>query len=206
MMEVRSMRKVVVAGVSAFSIAAGSAAVAFVVPGGIAGAQDSGETTSTPSVKPRGGKALDAALAALVDAGTLTESQAAAVKAKIAETAKAGISKKLDAAKQKFGVALDEIAAFLGTDAATLREQLRTTSLGEIAGEKKAGLVALLADKANARIDEAVARGALTAEKADAMKAKTAARIAQMVDAVGGKPAGARGLMGGRPGGRPGGH
>jgi polyhydroxyalkanoate synthesis regulator phasin len=201
------MRKVIVAGVSALSIVAGSAAVAFVVPGGIAGAQDSGGATTTtpPGKPPKGGKVLDDTLAALVQEGTLTESQAAAVKAKLAATAKARMGEKLDAAKQKFGATLDEIAAFLGTDAATLREQLRTKSLGEIAGDKKAGLVTMLTDKANARIDEAVTRGALTAERAAAMKAKTAERVTQMVDAAGGKHAGSRGPLGGRPGGRHGG-
>ncbi len=204
------MRKVVVAGVSALSIVAGSAAVAFVVPGGIAGAQDSGGTTTTgkPARTPAGGKVLDDALAALVQNGTLTESQAAAVKAKLGETAKARMGEKLDAAKARMGekldaakaqvgAGLDEIAKYLGTDVATLREQLRTKSLGEIAGTKRAGLITMLTDMANARIDEAVTRGALTAEQAASMKAKTGERVTQMVDAAGGK-------LGGRPSGRPG--
>jgi hypothetical protein len=112
------------------------------------------------------------------------------------------MGEKLDAAKHEAGASLDEIATFLGTDTATLREQLRTKSLGEIAGAKKAGLVTFLADKANARIDAAVTRGVLTAEQATSMKAKTAERVAKMVDAVGGKKSAP---LGGRPGGRHGG-
>lgn len=209
------MRKVVVAGVSALSIAAGSAAVAFVVPTGIALAQDAGPSTTTPAPEPgarRGGVLLDEALKSLVADGTITEAQASAVKAKLTEAASSArerIGERRAEAKAKVGATLEEIATYLGTDVASLREQLRTTSLGEIAGDKKAGLVALLTDKANARIDELAAKGAITAEKAAELKTSVPERVSQMVDRVGGHGGlggpggpGKGGPFGGRRGGR----
>ncbi len=194
------MRKVLIAGVSAVSIATGSAAIALAVPGGIANAQDSGSTTTTPERSARAGRVLDGALAALVEDGTLTQQQADAVRAKVGEVARERVGK----AKAAIGATLDEIASYLGTDAATLREQLRTRSLGDIAGDKRDGLVAMLTEKANARIDELVSSGRITSERAEALKAKVPERIAKLVDAVGGKgSAGHRaGGFGGGRGGR----
>lgn len=169
------MRKIAVAGISALSIAAGSVAVAAVVPMGSALAQDSGTVTTAPSTGASDG--------------------AAAPKAEHAGKGRlAGW----------FGAQLQEIATYLGTDVAGLREQLKTKSLGEIAGDKKAGLVQMLVEKANARIDGAVTKGKLTAEQATKLKAGAATRIAALVDhVVGGHGPGnhaKRGPLGGRRG------
>ena len=151
------MRKIAVAGISALSIAAGSVAVAAVVPMGSALAQDSGTTTTAPSAG-----APDAAQAPKGEHGG---------KGRLAK---------------RFGAKLEDIATYLGTDVAGLREQLKTKSLGEIAGDKKAGLVQMLVDQANTRIDEAVTKGKLTAEQATKLKAGAATRITALVDHVGG--------------------
>ncbi len=104
---------------------------------------------------------------------------------------------KRDAVRATFGVKVGEIATFLGISADDLKTQLKTKSLGEIAGDKKPALITLLTDAINARVDEAVASGKISQAKADKVKAETAARVTKLVDVVGrkdlaGKPGGMR--------------
>lgn len=200
------MRKLTVAGISALSIAAGSFAVAAAVPVGAVLADDTTTTTTPPASGATGpgarlaGGPLAKALEALVADGTLTKDQADKIKAKVGEAAKDAKDRVGKAPMMKgLGATLEDIATYLGTDVAGLREQLKTKSLGEIAGDKKAGLVQMLTDKANARIDDAVSKGKLDATRAATMKTKAAEEIAKLVDRVGGpKGFGPGGHRGGR--------
>jgi len=204
------MRRAAVAGVAALSIAGGSMALAAAMPVGAVLAQDSGSTTTTPSDpaqpgRPGPGKALSGILGSLVDDGTITPEQSAKIKERFdaaAAKARQGLAEKRDAMREKFGAKLDEIAAVIGIAPADLKEQLKTKSLGEIAGAKKGELVTYLTNAINTRVDEAVTNGRLTKDQADKVKAETASRVAKLVDAVGGGkgPMGRPGGMRGRPG------
>lgn len=201
------MRKLAVAGISVAAVTTGSLAVAAVVPVGTALAQDTGPTTTTPPASGPTGRApgagpLGKVLQGLVTDGAITQAQADAITAKLGEAVKDAKGRIGKGALGRLGATVQEIATYLGTDPATLREQLKTTSLGQLAGDKKAGLVQLLTDKANARIDDLVAKGRLDATKAANLKTEAASRIAALVDQVGG-PKGPLGGLGGRPrGGR----
>ncbi len=198
------MRRAAVAGIAALSIAGGSVAIAAVVPVATALAQDSGATTTTApgssatvptprapkAERPGAGRTRDGILGSLVTDGTITQEQADKIKARFGEAAtkaRAGLAEKRDAVREKFGAKVEEIATFLGISAEDLRTQLKTKSLGEIAGHKKPELVTFLTDAVNKRVDEAVAGGRITQEQADKIKAETADRITKLVDVVGGR-------------------
>ncbi|HEV8296951.1 MAG TPA: hypothetical protein VGQ20_06640 [Acidimicrobiales bacterium] len=201
------MKKLVATGLVAASLAGGSVAIAAVSPFGIAGAQDSGSTTTTtpPSgqapAAPKRANVLDDALKSLVDEGTITQDQADKIKGRVDEKAKAlrdqlGSRKPLVGA---VGVELDRVAGILGISVDDLKTQLKDgKTLAQIAGDKRDALVKALTDDANARIDKAVTDGKLAADKAAALKTQAAERIAKIVDeGVRGKGLG--GLRG-RPG------
>ena len=175
------MRKAAVAGIAALSITGGSLVIAAVVPVAAALAQDSGATTTAPVATP-------ASKAGRPAAGHPRFGQAAA-------KARDGMADKRDAVRAKFGVKVGEIATFLGISADDLKTQLKTKSLGEIAGDKKPALITLLTDAINARVDEAVAGGKISQAKADKVKAETEARVTKLVDVVGRK------VLAGTPGG-----
>ncbi len=199
------MRKVAVAGIAALSIAGGSVAVAAAVPVATALAQDSGVTTtttpgttSTPPAaakapkagNPAAGKALDGILGSLVTDGTITQDQADKIKARFGEAAtklRDGMAAKRDDIRAQFGAKVEEIATFLGISADDLKTQLKTKSLGEIAGDKKPALITFLTDAVNKRVDDAVTAGKLTTAQADKIKTETTAQVTKLVDVVGGK-------------------
>ena len=184
------MRKAAVAGIAALSITGGSLVIAAVVPVAAALAQDSGVTTTAPGAAPTAPGATPASKAGRPAAGHPRFGQAAA-------KARDGMADKRDAVRAKFGVKVGEIATFLGISADDLKTQLKTKSLGEIAGDKKPALITLLTDAINARVDEAVASGKISQAKADKVKVKaeTAARVTKLVDVVGRKD------LAGKPGG-----
>jgi len=182
------MRKAAVAGIAALSITGGSLVIAAVVPVAAALAQDSGVTTTAPGAAPTASGATPASKAGRPAAGHPRFDQAAA-------KARDGMADKRDAMRAKFGVKVGEIATFLGISADDLKTQLKTKSLGEIAGDKKPALITLLTDAINARVDEAVASGKISQAKADKVKAETAARVTKLVDVVGRKD------LAGKPGG-----
>jgi ribosomal protein S20 len=184
------MKKLVATGLVAASLAGGSVAIATVSPFGIAGAQDSGSTTTTapPSGQapaPKRGDVLDDALKSLVDDGTITQDQADKIKGRVDEKAKA-LHDQLGARKPLFGavkVELDRVAGILGISVDDLKAQLKDgKTLGQIAGDKRDALVKALTDDANARIDQAVTDGKLAADKAAELKPQVADRIAKLVD------------------------
>lgn len=79
---------------------------------------------------------------------------------------------------------VEEAAAILGVDKAELKTQLKDKTLGEIAAAKgvsEADLIAKLQAERNKKIDEAVAAGKMTRDKADKLKALMADHLKFMV-------------------------
>ena len=76
-------------------------------------------------------------------------------------------------------------ASFLGLTEAELREELRDSTLAEIAeerGKTVPGLVAALAAAQEKRIDEAVADGRITEQQASELKARLTEKMEALVD------------------------
>lgn len=79
--------------------------------------------------------------------------------------------------------ALETVANVLGTDVATLRQQLAGgQSIAEIAGPQTQAVIDALTTEANAAIDKAVENGNLPADKASDAKAKAAQAIEKFVN------------------------
>jgi hypothetical protein len=79
--------------------------------------------------------------------------------------------------------ALETVANVLGTDVATLRQQLAGgQTIAEIAGPQTQAVIDALTSDANAAIDKAVENGNLPADKADDAKAKAAQAIEKFVN------------------------
>lgn len=182
------------------ALAAGGLTVAAVNPLGIAGAQDGPGTTSvqraagTPSdaaaghgrFAAHGSKVLDDSLAALVKDGTLTQAQADAVKAKVAETAKSMRSER-EAQRDERRQAMESTAATaLGMSVADLQAQLQSgKTLAQIAqakGVEVQKVIDALVAEANTRIDQAASAGKLDASKVPTLKQEAAQRITSMVN------------------------
>ena len=78
---------------------------------------------------------------------------------------------------------LETVAGVLGTDVATLRQQLADgQTIAEIAGPNTQAVVDALVEDANTAIDRAVADGNLPADKADEAKTRAAAAIEKFVN------------------------
>lgn len=80
-------------------------------------------------------------------------------------------------------------ADYLGLPPGQLRQQLAAgKTLGQIAdatpGKSRDGLIAALTTDVNAKIDQLVANGTITADRATAIKAKVPDRLAKLVDHV----------------------
>jgi polyhydroxyalkanoate synthesis regulator phasin len=183
------MKKLVAGGVAALSIATGSLAVAVLNPLGAANAQTDGTTTTAPATgstgataAPERGGPLKSVLDALVADGTITQAQADAITAKL-DAARAAEPRREMGGPGLAGAKLDDIASVLGITTADLQSQLQAgTTLRAIAGDKVDALTTLLTDKANARIDQAVTDGKITAETAATMKAAVPAKVTAMLD------------------------
>jgi hypothetical protein len=135
--------------------------------------------------------ALEQALANRVDeaveAGDLTEAQAAELKARIASG-----DFPLLGLGRGFGhgpgghVDLETAASYLGVTTEALRTSLRSgESLADVAGEEGkslAGLVAALVEAEQEELDEAVADGRLTEAQRDSIAADLEARITERVN------------------------
>lgn len=83
---------------------------------------------------------------------------------------------------------------YLGVERGQLMQQMKDgKSLGQIAnatsGKSKDGLIAAMVAAANAEIDDAVAKGKLTAEQAAKAKERVPGAVAKFVDATRTKPA-----------------
>ena len=162
-------------------------------------------------------EAVASVLSALVTKGTITQSQADAIKAAFAAAAPV---RDLDGPGKGFGPKGEDRAALealvsktIGVDTATVRTRLAAgESLGAIAGAKKAELISVLVAEETKRIDAAVTAGKLTADQATTLKAGLTAHVTAEVDRVGGKGGpgmggpdrGGKGGKGGRGHGGPG--
>jgi hypothetical protein len=204
------MKKLMTAGVAAASIAGASLVVAAVNPLALAGAQTTDAPAATaPGETPNPGRRLEERMAKLderlkqaVASGKLTQEQADAMRGRV--QAKAGeLRERMQGVAKGAGMALDEVASFLGMPKEDLVAQLRSgQSLAAIAGNRTQGLIDHLSAKADARIDQAVADGKLPAERAAELKTKTKDRITAMVNATPGeRMQGPKGPFGGRRGG-----
>lgn len=83
---------------------------------------------------------------------------------------------------------------YLGVERGQLMQQMKDgKSLGQIAnatsGKSRDGLIAAMVAAANAEIDDAVAKGKLTAEQAAKVKERVPGAVAKFVDATRTKPA-----------------
>jgi ribosomal protein S20 len=152
--------------------------------------------------------ALESRLAQAVENGKLTQEKAdeilAAAPGKIDEFLAAPAKELGKGMRHGFGGigqnVLATVAGVLGTDEETLKTQLRDgATIAEIAGDKTQAVIDALVAEASAKIDQAVADGKLTQERADEMKANLADRITRMVN-EGGRPFGG-GHFGGMRGG-----
>jgi hypothetical protein len=180
------MRKLVAAGLVTAGIASGSIAVAAVAPLTLASAQTEGNGSTTtqpanpaPDQGQKGHNGIFAdALKSLVADGTITQDQADKIQARVQEKAQQARDQR-QAAKT---AEVDKIAGIIGISADDLKSQLQSgKTLAQIAGDKTDAVVKALTDDANARIDQAVANGKLSADQAANLKTKTAARINDVV-------------------------
>jgi len=187
------MKKLVVGGIAALSIATGSAAVAALSPLTSAGAQSttgSAATTSTATgsatTPPARVNPLKSVLDGLVADGTITQAQADAITAKMTAFRAANPMPDHGGGRGFAGAPLADVATALGTTEADLRTQLEAgKSLRTIAGDKADAVAKLLTDKANARIDQGVTDGKITADNAATLKAGVAAKVQAMLDRTG---------------------
>lgn len=175
------------------AVAAGGLTVAAVNPLGIAGAQ-SGDNDQPAAASPwngghhrgaAGSKVLDESLAALVSDGTLTQSQADAVKAKVKATAET-LRTEREANREERRQAVESTAATaLGISTDDLRTELRAgKTLAQIAQDKGVEVQKVtdaLVEEANKRVDQAVTDGKLDASDAATMKQRAAERIQSFV-------------------------
>ena len=139
-------------------------------------------------------QALKNRIDAAVDAGRLSEEQAAHLKQRIDSSdfplLGPGVYGHRGLHGPGFGhvgqgAVLAAAAAYLGLTEAELRNQLEDQTLAEIAkeqGKPASGLVQAMVTAAEREIDEAVADGKLTTEQADAIKASLEARIEGLVN------------------------
>ena len=205
------MNKLVASGVAALSIATGSLAVAVLNPLGSAGAQSTNGTattaaTTTADARPDRGGPLTSVLAGLVTDGTITQAQSDAITAKLDAARAANPAPERGGERGMAGAKLDDIASALGITADELHTKLESgATLASIAGDKVGALTTLLTGKANARIDQALTGGKITAGTAATMKTAVPAMVQATLD--GSRPEGGRGGHGGHGGpGAPGGH
>lgn len=220
------MRKLVIGAVAAASLVGGSAAIAAINPLGIASAQNppttQAPTTDPGAAGPQGTKGphgpgpLGQTLKDLVANGTITQAQADAVtdgvKAKMKDHMGPGGPGGRGPGRGDMKGMLDVAAAAIGIDAQTLlSERQGGKTLADVARAHNVDpqkVIDALVAKATADIDQAVADGKLSADKAATAKAKLAERFTELVNnGKGGFGPGGPGGHGGPGGpGGPGGH
>ncbi len=187
----------------------GGAGAAFVFAPQLAGAQDDG-TTTVPADEAEAMHAdrhawVEDTLAQLVEDGVIDQAQADAVAAALeANRPERGEG---HGPGGRMGRGLDAAAGVIGIDEAALREALvGGQTLAEVAeanGVSRQELIDGLVAEAVAHLDEEVAEGDLTQERADEIEATLTDRITAMVDGelrAGGPMGGEGGPMGGRGG------
>ncbi|MCL4241646.1 MAG: hypothetical protein KJ048_09860 [Dehalococcoidia bacterium] len=164
--------------------------------------------TSSAQAKADALAALETRLTDAVANGKITQEQAdtilADAPARIDEFLAAPALAPGDGMKHGFGGiagnVVATVAGVLGIDEESLKAELREgNTIAEIAGDQTQAVIDALVAEANAKIDQAVADGKITQERADAMKANTVERITTLVNEGG--PIGRGGHRGGPGGG-----
>ncbi|MBK9178801.1 MAG: hypothetical protein IPM45_04390 [Acidimicrobiales bacterium] len=185
--------------------AGGLAGLAWGMPG-VSGAQEAPPASAEelPGGRPgRGAGVLDAALDELVADGTLTQEQADAVRGAV--RAQAG---DLPGPRGWMVRGVETAAGVLGLEPEQVVERLRGgETLAQIAqaqGVDPQAVIDALVAEANARVDQALAGGRITQERADTLKAAVPERVTRFVN-EGRQHHGGRGPGGGTGGGMGGG-
>ena len=134
------------------------------------------------------GQAKATALADLVKAGTITQSQADAITKKFDDfKATMDANKAAHKAEHDARHAAREalVVSTLGIDATTIKTRLEAgESLATIAGAKKDALISALVGLETKEIDARVTAGTLTAAQATTLKANLTDHVTKMVDSV----------------------
>ncbi len=188
------MRKTLAAAALGATLMGGTIVGAATVLPAVVGAQSS---TTTPSTTPSAGTdaaahqqrhtdRLNSSLQPLVDNGTITTTQRDAVVGALSGMEHGMGGRGMGGMRGGIGAASEAVASALGIDVATLRtEVMAGKSLATIASEKGVDVqdvVDALTTELNAKIDEAVTAGKLTAEQATERKADVAERVTDMVN------------------------
>jgi hypothetical protein len=182
---------------SVASLVAGAAIGATLLVPSAVNAADTPTTTAAPSTEAPApaapnpgpmGSWVDGALKPLVDAGTITQAQADAVKDALAKAKPAfpGGRKPDGPFGGPVGKDPAKIAAALGMTEADLKAGLASgKTLAELAtehGKDPAAIAQIIIDDVNARIDAALSAGRLSQAQADQMKADAKARADDIVN------------------------
>lgn len=134
----------------------------------------------------RGAGTLDTALSELVKDGTLTQTQADAVKAKVAEDSGGGAKACVGLAILKQSGVAPAVEKLLGMTGKEISADYKSgKSLTEIAASKnvdRATLVSTIETAINGEIDKLVANGKLSATQAATIKTDVAAKVEKAVD------------------------
>lgn len=145
-----------------------------------------GGSVSVSAAHDRAGKGVlkETALAELVKAGTITQSQADAISKKLVE-----YRANKDARKEEHQARHAEVEALVastvGIDAATIKTRLAAgETLAAIAGAKKDALISALVTFQTKEIDAHVTAGKLKADQAAKLKTNLKDRVTKMVESA----------------------
>lgn len=174
----KSPKKYVALGLG-IGIAAGTLGGVVALPT-LSGAQTSSDSTATaPADRPDHGQRFDDALQPLIDAGTITQEQADAVKQALKDARPKGGPR---------GMQLDAVAQALGISADELHNKLESGStIAQVAQEQNVNVqvvIDAMVAGMNNRTDEALAKGKIDQTKADELKANATQRATDVVNGV----------------------
>lgn len=179
----------------AAAIGVGGLTVAAVNPLGVAGATSTPTSQTAPQQagkKDHAGKKdnhkngpLDRALAKLVADGTLTKEQATKVAEALKTEVKAGHEKGKERRQEVLEVAAKAIGSTPEKVAAGLKDGTSLAKQAQAKGVDRKVVADALAKVFNARIDAAVKKGSITAERGAKAKANVAKAVDRILDADG---------------------